>query len=135
MPKMRCGIVKRTFLSFLFLQMRFTCLLVLLVAFAVIHESHSWIYYYRRRAVQMILKLAAQVLIARKKAQSAMLRGKRDISEYDTNKDGVLDLDELEKVMSTRDAEDFLQFADVDGNSEVTVDEFRRVVRDLNERE
>ncbi|XP_041352292.1 uncharacterized protein LOC121370853 [Gigantopelta aegis] len=112
--------------------MRYTFVLVLLVTFAVLHESDSW--FLRRRAWRKVKRWGGRALRgwAAKKAAALILAGKRDVSDYDTNKDGVLDVDELEKVMSTRDAENLLEISDDDGDSEVTVDEFRRVLRELN---
>ncbi|XP_041351656.1 uncharacterized protein LOC121370472 [Gigantopelta aegis] len=111
-------------------------LLMLVVTFAMIQHSNAW--FVSRRDwdnFKDAATKAAGAVAGAKGAAALIALGKRDISEYDTNKDGVLDLDELEKVMSTRDAEDFLQFADDNGDSEVTVDEFRRIVTELSELE
>ncbi|XP_041350827.1 uncharacterized protein LOC121369819 [Gigantopelta aegis] len=116
-------------------SMSFTnVLLVLVVAFAVFQQSNTWLVTVTRRDWNRIKDTVSRVA-ASIVAHPPHPLGKRDVSDYDTNKNGVLDLDELEKVMSTRDAEDFLQFADDNGDSEVTVEEFKRVVKELNELE
>ncbi|XP_041351390.1 uncharacterized protein LOC121370314 isoform X2 [Gigantopelta aegis] len=102
--------------------MRYAYLLVLLVTFAVLHESDAW--FLSRRSWRRLKRWSGRALLgwAAKKAVFMILAGKRDVSEYDTNKDGVLDVDELEKVMSTRDAENLFEISDHDATKKTDID-------------
>ncbi|XP_041361810.1 uncharacterized protein LOC121377786 [Gigantopelta aegis] len=107
-------------------MMKFTLLLLLVTVFAVNHEVAAWRW---RRVVRTAIRVYRYYRIYRD------ITGKRDIAGFDKNLDGVVDLSELEDVLSTRDAREILEMADNDGDSQVTMEEFQKVLTQMNQLE
>ncbi|XP_041360590.1 uncharacterized protein LOC121376871 [Gigantopelta aegis] len=110
--------------------MKHAYLLILLVALAVSRGAEGgWI---RWRGIWNGVKKAAKV-ITTAAAVAAVVGRKRDLSEFDKNLDGLVDESELEDVFTTREARAVLDMADLDGNAQVTMDEFRQVMTELSD--
>ncbi|XP_041347707.1 uncharacterized protein LOC121367541 [Gigantopelta aegis] len=54
----------------------------------------------------------------------------RDVEEVDLDQDGMLDFEELEHVMGTRDAQEFFSMMDLDDDDDMTLEEFTRSIHD-----
>ncbi|XP_041360841.1 uncharacterized protein LOC121377050 [Gigantopelta aegis] len=113
--------------------MKHAYLLILLVALAVSRGAEGgWIRW--RRIWNGVKKVAKVITTAKAVAAVAAVVGrKRDLSEFDTNLDGLVNESELEDVFTTREARAVLDMADLDGNAQVTMDEFRQVMTELSD--
>ncbi|XP_041356724.1 uncharacterized protein LOC121373945 [Gigantopelta aegis] len=60
------------------------------------------------------------------KGKALSVLGKRSADDLDTNMDGVLDEEEIESILNTREAEEFLRFAD--GNDEIDLEELHQLM-------
>ncbi|XP_046565966.1 uncharacterized protein LOC124274652 [Haliotis rubra] len=111
-------------------------LVLLLVALVLLPDSDAW-----RRRGRRWLRFRGRRLIDRVKgiyrfyldhkatidAVIASL-GKRSIDDLDQNNDGNIDQSEAEELLERQAAEDLLSFADENGDSDVSVDEFSRSI-------
>ncbi|XP_041360580.1 uncharacterized protein LOC121376864 [Gigantopelta aegis] len=109
--------------------MKFILLLLLVTMFVVNHEADAWRRWRLRRIVRVASRIYRYYRIYRD------ITGKRDIAGFDKNLDGLVDLSELEDVLSTRDAREILEMADDDGDSQVTMEEFQKVLTQMNQLE
>ncbi|XP_041353520.1 uncharacterized protein LOC121371582 [Gigantopelta aegis] len=106
-----------------FIQMRIVLVLLVLVVVATFRVDS---FRFRgRRFWRRVKRVATTIAVV--KAVGAVMGGKRDVADVDTNMDGVIDEAEVEKYLGTRDARDLLGLADSDGNDKVTVDEFQQI--------
>ncbi|XP_041361612.1 uncharacterized protein LOC121377614 [Gigantopelta aegis] len=94
--------------------MKYTLVLILLVAITFNHQTEGL---GRRRRRNTNNKDAGML-------------DKRDLSEFDTNKDGHVDEAELENLFNTREARDILERAGgKDGNNTMTLQEFQKFIK------
>ncbi|XP_067659749.1 uncharacterized protein [Haliotis asinina] len=105
-------------------------LVFLLLGLILLPDAEGW---GRRRWIRRAWRIARRVYRVYKVYKH--IRGHylygRDANDLDINKDGIIDQSEAEKVFDARAVKDFLPLVDEDGNSEVSVDEFTRTMRDL----
>ncbi|XP_046570486.1 uncharacterized protein LOC124278758 [Haliotis rubra] len=107
-------------------------LVFLLLGLVLLPDAEGWRRRRRRGWFKRVVKFAGKAYKAYK-TYKQFQRGRygRDANDLDLNKDGVIDQLEAEKVLDERAVKDFLPLLDEDGNSQVSVDEFTRAMRDL----
>ncbi|XP_048244413.1 uncharacterized protein LOC124119461 [Haliotis rufescens] len=109
-------------------------LVFLLLALVMLPAAEGW---RRRRRGWRRVKRVIKRVYRHYRLYKAIRRGYhfygRDVDnvDVDLNKDGVIDQSEAEKVIDARAAKELLPLADEDGNSQVSVDEFTRSMREL----
>ncbi|XP_041361434.1 uncharacterized protein LOC121377490 [Gigantopelta aegis] len=108
--------------------MKYTLLLILLMAIVINHQTEGWPRW-RRIRIRWRWRKAADI------ANILAGNGKRDLSEFDTNKDGHVDESELEELFNKREVREILERADKDGNNKISMQEFQQFINELNKME
>ncbi|XP_046546886.1 uncharacterized protein LOC124256974 [Haliotis rubra] len=99
-------------------------LVLLLVATVMVSESDAW----RRVRWRRVARIAGTAV----KVGSVLL-GKRDVESLDANMDGTIDQSEAETIMDRRSAMELLSFADENGDTNVSLEEFARTIENIEE--
>ncbi|XP_041359954.1 uncharacterized protein LOC121376201 [Gigantopelta aegis] len=106
-------------------------LVLALVLLISVSSSDAWGRRAWRRFKRIAVRAVKSYVIKKVVGAAIVAVGKRSASDLDTNMDGVLDKAEIESILNTRDAQEFIRVADEDGDDEISIDEFEKAVKQI----